>query len=113
MQTRRQFIKTVGAAGAVTFLPWRGGVRRAVAATLPGGTLDPNLIAKYVTGLVIPPAMPRTSQIIQSKGRNIDYYEIAVRQFRQAILPSGLPMTTVWSYGSVNHPGTLRKIQRG
>ena len=107
MQTRRQFIKTVGAAGAVTLMPWPVGLRRAAAATLPGGTLDPNVIAKYVTGLVIPPAMPRTSQIVQSTGRNIDYYEIAVRQFRQAILPPGLPMTTVWSYGSVNHPGTF------
>ena len=44
-----------------------------------------------------------------------DYYEIAVRQFRQQILPTvdadgnptNLPMTTVWSYGSVNHPGTF------
>jgi bilirubin oxidase len=107
MQTRRQFIKTVGVAGAVTFVPWRGGVRRASAETLPGGTLDPTLIPKYVTPLVIPPAMPRTSRIVQSMGKNIDYYEIAVRQFRQPILPNGLPMTTVWSYGSVNHLGTF------
>ena len=107
MQTRRQFIKTVGVAGAVTFLPWRGGVRRAAAATLPGGTLDPGLISKYVAPLVIPPAMPRTSKIVQRSGKDIDYYEIAVRQFQQAILPSGLPMTTVWGYGSVNHPGTF------
>ncbi|HTI68354.1 MAG TPA: multicopper oxidase, partial [Candidatus Limnocylindria bacterium] len=36
-----------------------------------------------------------------------DYYEIAVRQFRQQVLPAGWPATTVWSYGSVNHPGTF------
>jgi bilirubin oxidase len=35
-----------------------------------------------------------------------DYYEIAVRQFQQ-ILPTGMPVTTVWCYGSVNHPGTF------
>jgi bilirubin oxidase len=64
-------------------------------------------VPKYVTPLVIPPAMPRTSQIVPRSGQTIDYYEIAVRQFRQPILPDGLPMTTVWSYGSVNHPGTF------
>ncbi len=106
MQTRRQFIKTVGVAGAATFVPWRGGLRRASAEALPGGTLDSRLISKYVAPLVIPPAMPRTSKIV-SMGQDINYYEIAVRQFRQPILPEGLPMTTVWSYGSVNHPDTF------
>ncbi len=105
--TRRQFIKTVGVAGAATLLPWRGGVHRVRADALPGGTLDPWLIPKYATPLVIPPAMPRTGKIVQRMGRNIDYYEIAVRQFRQAILPAGLPMTTVWGYGSAHHPGTF------
>ena len=32
-------------------------------------------------------------------GKNIDYYEIAVRQFQQQILPVELPATTVWGYG--------------
>ena len=57
----------------------------------------------YVRPLVIPPAMPKTPRA----GGPIDYYEIAVRQFQQQILPTGMPMTTVWSYGSVNHPGTF------
>jgi bilirubin oxidase len=70
---------------------------------LPGGSLDPTLIPKYADPLVIPPAMPRTSRL----PRNIDYYEIAVRQFHQQILPAPLPATKVWSYGSVNHPGTF------
>lgn len=51
--------------------------------------------------LIIPPAMPLTSE------GKVDYYEIAARQFEQQILPQGMPMTTVWSYGSVNHPGTF------
>jgi spore coat protein A, manganese oxidase len=89
------------------FLPWPGGVRHVRAEALPGGTLDATVIPKYVTPLVIPPAMPRTSRIAQRGGRKIDYYEIAVRQFQQSILPAGLPMTTVWSYGSANHPGTF------
>jgi bilirubin oxidase len=44
--------------------------------------------------------MPKT-------GGGADYYEIAVRQFQQQILPTGMPKTTVWSYGSVNHPATF------
>jgi len=30
-----------------------------------------------------------------------------VREFPQQILPAGMPMTTVWSYGSATHPGTF------
>ena len=66
-----------------------------------GGSLAARSIPKYVTPLVIPPEMPRTS-----RGR-VDYYEIAVRQFEQQILPADHPPTTVWSYGSVNHPETF------
>jgi bilirubin oxidase len=77
-------------------------------AALPGGTLDPAAISKYQQPLVIPPAMPRTAKVAQGKGeKKISYYEIAVRQFQQQILPAPMPLTTVWSYGSVNHPGTF------
>jgi spore coat protein A len=61
--------------------------------------------------LIIPPAMPKTGGVQQE--RVVDYYEIAVRQFQQQILPlkdingNTLNPTTVWSYGSVNHPGTF------
>jgi bilirubin oxidase len=48
------------------------------------------------------PQTPATTPVA-----NVDYYEIAVRQFQQQILPNGLPMTSVWSYGSVDHPGTF------
>jgi len=77
-------------------------------AAIPGGTLDPTTISKYQMPMIIPPAMPRTSKVkIPGGNKNIDYYEIAVRQFQQQILPPGMPMTTVWSYGSVNHPGSF------
>jgi len=72
------------------------------AVPLPGGTLDPLTIPKYVTPLVIPPVMNNTG--------TANDYDIAVRQFQQQILPGGiwntingradnLPPTTVWSYG--------------
>ncbi len=70
--------------------------------TLPGGTLDPTTITKYVTPLIIPPELPKTSS-----NASMDYYEIAVRQFQQQILPAGLPATTVWSYGSVSNNATF------
>ncbi len=80
---------------------------RLFAQPLPGGTIDPAAINKFVTPLTIPPAMPRTAVLTRSRRRKSDYYEIAVRQFAQQILPAGLPRTTVWSYGSVNHPGSF------
>jgi hypothetical protein len=71
----------------------------ALAAPLPGGTLNPLTIDKYVTPLVIPPVMPNNGMP--------DSYDIAVRQFKQQILPAGLPSTTVWSYGAAADPTPL------
>jgi spore coat protein A len=76
--------------------------QRTWAQPLPGGTLDPTTIPQYVTPLVIPPVM-------KDVGTANDY-QIAMRQFRQQILPGGIwntingrhdpfPPTTVWSYG--------------
>lgn len=64
-----------------------------IAKPLPGGTLNPLCIPKYMEPLVIPPPMPRTPSPVDFSG---DYYEISVRQFSQQILPSGMPKTTVW-----------------
>ena len=46
--------------------------------------------------------MPRAGTIMQKGGKNVDYYEISMRQISQQILPAGLPPTTVWGYGAVN-----------
>jgi len=72
--------------------------------TMPvrGGTLDLSHLPKYVTPLVIPPVMKNT-------GKANDY-DIAMRQFKQQILPGGIwdelcgtsykfPATTVFGYG--------------
>ena len=64
--------------------------------------LDSTTIPKFVIPLVIPPVMNNTG--------TADDYDIAVRQFKQQILPGGIwntlngrtdpfPATTVWSYG--------------
>jgi FtsP/CotA-like multicopper oxidase with cupredoxin domain len=106
--TRGQLLKYGAAGGAVLFLPLRVRLPQALA-QVPGGTLPPGSIPKYVTPLVIPPAMPRTAKMPVRGGKNVEYYEVAVRQFPQHILPEslGLEQTTVWSYGSVNHPGSF------
>ena len=106
--SRRRFIE-YGAATTAGLLVWRFEGGRAFAQPAAGGVLDPHSIPKYVEPLVIPPAMPRTHKLPQMRGRSVDYYEIAVREFRQQILPQtmGLEPTTVWSYGSVNHPDTF------
>jgi FtsP/CotA-like multicopper oxidase with cupredoxin domain len=77
------------------------------AAPLPGGTLDPRTIPKYVQPLVVPPFMPRAPANLD----NIDY-DIAVQQFQQRVLPDPLPLTTVWGYGSIDEPGPVR-IENG
>jgi len=90
------------AVGIVIGLLLTTAAQRAWAQPLPGGTLDPTTIPQYVTPLVIPPVM-------KNAGTANDY-RIAMRQFRQQVLPGGIwntingrhdpfPPTTVWSYG--------------
>jgi spore coat protein A len=99
--SRRQFLTAGAVTGATLVLPWHVGLQRALAQATP--TLDPTTIDKFVTPLVIPPAMPRTATI---KAGTIDYYVIAVVQFLQQILPTTLPRTRVWSYQLRNVQGT-------
>jgi hypothetical protein len=95
--TRRAFLK-FSSAGALTLYALNEfGVEEAIAA-IPGGTLPPGAIPKFVTPLVKPPAMPPSG---------LNEYSIAVRQFSQQILPPPLPVTTVWSYGSTTNPATF------
>ena len=64
------------------------------------GRMDPNKIPKFKTPLLIPWEMPKSMD--PNPTANTDYYEIAMKQFVQQILPSGLPATTVWGFGSIN-----------
>ena len=99
MTSRREFLKLSAASAAALLLARQKWLR--ALAQIPGGTLDPLSIPKYQTPMLIPPAMPRAGTIKQSGGKNIDYYEISVKQFNQQILPMGLPVTPVWGYGAV------------
>ncbi len=117
MFSRRNFLKSAALTGAGLLVrPLVKNTDSVQAADLPAPikqktilfqtqpSLDPTIIPKYVTPLVIPPAMPKTPGSKAGVPSEIDYYEIAVRQFPQQILPTGFNATTVWSYGSANHP---------
>ena len=53
-----------------------------ISAAMQEPTLDPTTIPKYVTPLVIPPVMNNDGAA--------NSYDIAVRQFKQQILPGGI-----------------------
>jgi len=76
--------------------------------TLPGGTLHPGDVDKYQTTMLIPPVMPIAGKIQQKGGRNLDYYEISMKQFPQQILPAEFNATTVWGYGP--EPGSRNGV---
>jgi len=101
--SRRTFVRAVGGGvvGFTVFSRGLDGTPRAIAAIL-GGTLDPGDVEKYVDPLLIPPVMPKAARLPRQGGKNVDYYEISMRQFDQQILPSGWPTTTVWGYGPVS-----------
>ena len=101
MITRRAFLKYTGGTALTLFAFNKLGLPKAIA-QIPGGTLDPLDIPKFQTPLLIPPVMPTAGRIVQRAGKNVDYYEISMRQFQQQILPAGRPATTVWGYGAVS-----------
>jgi spore coat protein A len=101
--SRRTFVAWVGGASAGFYLFGRlPGTSAPIAlAQIPGGTLDPVQVQKFITPMLIPPVMPRAGTISQPGGKPIDYYEISMKQIEQQILPSPHPTTTVWGYGAV------------
>jgi spore coat protein A, manganese oxidase len=101
--SRRQFLVGSAAAGTGLFLvSFAGGTRIVRAVPIPGATLAPAAIPKYLSPLLIPPVMPRAGVIPSRGGKPIDYYEISMRQLSEQILPAGLPETTVWGYGALS-----------
>jgi spore coat protein A, manganese oxidase len=105
MLTRRDFIKLTGASTVGWYVATQFGWVQRATAQIPGGTLQPSSVPKYVTPLLIPPVMPRAGTIPLPGGKPADYYEISMKQITQQILPAGLPATTVWGYGAVRGKG--------
>lgn len=100
--SRRTFLYGSACAGTALFLStFVGGRRVVLAMPIAGGTLDPLVVNKFQTRLLIPPVMPRAGTRTMKGGKPGDLYEISVKQFQQQILPASLPPTTVWGYGAV------------
>jgi spore coat protein A, manganese oxidase len=95
MISRRDLLKAGVAGGGSllllgsTRIPWTW-------ASLSGRSLDPRIVPKYGRELLIPPVMPKAARL----QAGVDYYRIAMRQFRQQVLPPNFPSTTVWGYGA-------------
>jgi len=97
MTTRRTFLKYTGGTALTLFAYSKLGMLRQAIAQIPGGSLAPGDVGKYVLPLVKPPAMPGTFK------NTMDQYMIGVRQFQQRVLSPPHPMTTVWSYGDIRN----------
>ncbi len=103
---RERKLQKIGVAGVIAlalFITW---ALPEASGQIAGGTLDPTLVTKYASPLVKPPVVVRSGKIKNKGMKNAEYYEIAVRQFQQQILPAidGVPPTTVWSYGPADAP---------
>ena len=85
-------------------------VSGALAEPVPGGTLDPTTIPKYVSPLVIPPVLYDD----QGGAAPLDV-PVALRAFTQQILPTaaedpagvGFPATPLWGYGNPHDEATF------
>jgi len=107
--SRRQFLKIGGGGllGLYVGSQFGGFTQVAEAQPILGGTLDPVTgLPKFTTPLLIPPVMPKAATLWRPRFGDIDYYQVSMKQFQQQILPSGLPMTTVWGYGAVRSAST-------
>ena len=92
MITRRLFFRYTGGTMLTLFgVDKLTGLTKAIAQSIPGGSLDPGLITKYATPLLIPPVMPKAGIIPLKGGKNADYYEISMRQLSQQIRPACRP----------------------
>ncbi len=97
---------------AVASLPVGLACGNALAQAVPGGTLDPLTIPKYVTPLVIPP-------VLHDDGGAPMAVDVSLRQINQQVLPTQgcigatcgpngeFPATPLWAYGDPANPATF------
>jgi len=86
--------------GVLLSLPLLAGPQSASAQPVPGGSLDPLSIPKYVTPLVIPP-------VLYDDGGKEMTATVAQRQILQQVLPDGFPKTPLWAYGNPDDPSSF------
>jgi len=71
MISRRSFLKLSGVGLLSLYCASHDKFLRRAFAAIPGGTLDPTGITKYLTPLLIPPAMPRAAKIPRRMAKNV------------------------------------------
>ena len=88
------------------------------APTSCGGTVMDTTMKQFTGPMMDPASIPKWQQKLPNPlhpdfifkpdrktfGPHVDFYRIAVRQFKQQILPPGCPTTTVWGYGLADDP---------
>ncbi len=95
--SRRDFVKINALAGAGLLVPSLAKANHEKTIKyLP--KLSGATIPKYVQPLIVPGAMPEAAP---------NYYELAIRQFYQQILPPGYPATRVAGFGAIGFPNTF------
>lgn len=103
--SRREFLKLGALAGGGLLVPWSSKGVMSPARTPAVPTIDPASVPKFVTTLGPAVQMPYT--LTGTKN-----YQLAIRQFKQQILPAGFPSTTVASYGSLLDPNSFQTPAR-
>ncbi|MFY1701433.1 multicopper oxidase family protein [Micromonospora sp. WMMA1923] len=101
MVTRRRLLVT-GAVGTAAALAPPGWAGAGAGTGTSAPTLAAETIPKYVTRLRVPGTMPTVART------DADEYSVGLRQLRQQVLPTSLPGTRVWGFGSTAHPWTFR-----
>jgi FtsP/CotA-like multicopper oxidase with cupredoxin domain len=114
----KRLIPGVTRRGIFLLIPLALTISSAMAVPPPGGSLDPLAIPKYVTPLVIPPALYDDDGIPMS-------VSVSLAQFTQQVLPTSgctaaqalnpaivcdgdaFPATTLWGYGDPSRPGPV------
>ncbi len=106
---------------AAASLPLLLSMTAADAVPVPGGSLDPTLIPKYTSKLLIPAVLyddqadgdyDDNSGKKCKKSKKCDdngafQAEVALRQIKQQVLPKGFPKTPLWAYGNPKDPKTF------
>ena len=91
MITRRDFLKLTGGSTVAWYVATQSGWIQRAAATVPGGTLDPGSVSKFVTPLLVPPVMPRAGTIAATFSRRVATVSV--------LRPSGLSAGTFVGLG--------------
>jgi spore coat protein A, manganese oxidase len=111
MISRRSFLKLSGAGVLSLYAAVKGKFALRAQAQIPAARSARMMYSSIRRPCSSRQSCPRLGRSIKQRGgKNIDYYEISMKQFGQQILPVGFPMTTVWGYGSVNGAGSKRAL---